>query len=258
MTKSKVKLEEEISRLLREKYNGRFHPQFIEDVFRLEKGEPLDYVIGWLPFLNCKIDLSFRPLIPRPETEYWIERAIAAIKSVKGRIKIADVFSGSGCIGIAVLKNVKNSQVDFFELDKKLIKQIKLNLKLNKISASRYRIIQGDAVKKLKSQYDFILANPPYLFAKRKAQVQASVLKYEPRQALFAKANGLFYIRDILKLVKSRPQPKGQLWLEFDSFQRKPIEKLLKKLKYPKWNFYRDQYRRWRYVQVFQESWCGG
>lgn len=250
MTKAKAKLEAEISWLLREKYNGRFHPQFIEDVFCLEKGEPLDYVIGWLSFLNCKIDLSFRPLIPRSETEYWVEKAIAVIQAAKGRVKVADIFSGSGCIGIAILKNVKNCRVDFFELDKRLIKQIKLNLKLNKISASRYQIIQGDAVEKLKSQYDFILANPPYLATRRKSKVQASVLKYEPQQALFAGADGLFYIRDILKLVKSRLQPKGQLWLEFDSFQKKPIEKLLKKLKYPKWNFYRDQYRRWRYLQL--------
>jgi release factor glutamine methyltransferase len=138
------------------------------------------------------------------------------------------------------------------ELDKRLIKQIKLNLKLNKISASRYRIIQGDAIKKLKGQYDFILANPPYLAVKRKSQVQASVLRHEPAQALFAGANGLFYIKKILELIKFRLQPKGQLWLEFDSFQKKSIENLLKKLKYQKWNFYRDQYQRWRYVQVFQ------
>lgn len=246
----RLKQEADLRRLLQEKYNGRRNSEFNSDTFRLKKGEPLNYVIGWLPFLNCKIDLSFRPLIPRPETEYWLEKATAAISAIGRRVKIADVFSGSGCIGIAVLKNIRNSQVDFFELDKKLIKQIKLNLKLNNISASRYRVFQGDAIKKLKNQYDFILANPPYIATKRKSKVQASVLKYEPRQALFAGADGLFYIKKILQLAKLRLQPNGQLWLEFDSFQKKPIEKLLKNLKYQKWNFYRDQYRRWRYVQV--------
>lgn len=247
----KLKQETNIRRLLQDKYNGRRSPEFNRDVIRLQKGEPLDYVIGWLPFLNCKINLSLKPFIPRPETEYWAEKAIAAIKSVRGRTKIADIFSGSGCIGIAVLKNVKNTQVDFFELNKKLIKQIKINLQINKISVSRYRIFQGDAIKKLKSQYNFILANPPYIATKRKYRVQASVLKYEPQQALFAGAGGLFYIKKILKLAKSRLQPNGQLWLEFDFSQKKPIENLLKKLKYQKWNFYQDQYQRWRYLQVF-------
>ena len=247
----KLKQEANIRRLLQDKYNGWRSPEFNRDVIRLQKGEPLDYVIGWLPFLNCKIDLSLKPFIPRPETEYWAEKAIAAIQSARGRAKIADIFSGSGCIGIAVLKNVKNAQVNFFELDKNIIKQIKTSLKINKIPVSRYRIFQGDAIKKLKGQYDFILANPPYIAQKRKSRVQASVLKYEPQQALFAGADGLFCIKNILKLAKSRLQPSGQLWLEFDSFQKKPIENLLKKLKYQKWNFYQDQYQRWRYVRIF-------
>ncbi len=250
MLRAKLKFEIEARQLLRDKYNNRRTSGFDKDIIRLKKGEPLDYVIGWLPFLNCQIDLSLQPLIPRPETEYWTEKAIAVISAVGRRVKIADIFSGSGCIGIAVLKNAKNSQVDFFELDKKLIKQIKLNLQLNKIPVSRYRIIQGDVTKKLKNQYDFILANPPYLATNRKAKVQASVLKYEPRQALFSGPDGLFYIKKTLQLAKSRLRPNGQFWLEFDSFQRKSIEDLLKKFKYQKWNFYQDQYRRWRYVQI--------
>lgn len=246
----RLKQEADVRRLLQEKYNGRRNSEFNKDIIRLQRGEPLDYVIGWLPFLNCKIDLSLKPLIPRPETENWTEKAIAAISAVGRRVKIADIFSGSGCIGIAVLKNVKNSQVDFFELDKELIKQIKLNLQINKIPASRYRLIQGDAIKKLKNQYDFVLANPPYLATNRKAKVQAAVLKYEPRQALFAGPDGLFHIKKILQLAQSWLRPKGQLWLEFDSVQKKSIEDLLKKLKYQKWNFHQDQYRRWRYVQI--------
>ncbi len=252
MNKIKKKLETEISGLLREKYQGGICPAFIKEVIRLKKGEPLDYLIGWLPFLNCRIDLSFRPLIPRPETEYWTEKAIKIIQKIKGRVRVADIFSGSGCVGIAVLKNAKNAKVDFFELDKKLIKQIKLNLKTNNVPASRYRIFQGDAIKKLKNYYDFILANPPYIALKRKSLVQASVLKYEPQRALFAGSDGLLYINKILPKAQSRLKSRGQLWLEFDSFQKKKIENMLKKMKCQKWNFYRDQYRHWRYLQVFK------
>jgi len=224
------------------------------DVLRLKRGEPLDYVIGWLPFLNCRIDLTYRPLIPRPETEFWTEQAISCIKTrarlKKKRILIADVFAGSGCIGLAVLKNVKNVRVDFAEIDKFLIKQIKINLRLNKISPRFYRVIRSDVFKNLKGRYDFILANPPYLAFKRKNKIQKSVLRYENHQALFGGPDGLFYIKKFLQEAKKHLKNAGQIWIEFDSWQKQDIEKLLKKIGYGQFKFFRDQYNRWRYLRV--------
>ncbi len=200
---------------------------------RLKNKEPIDYIIGYYDFLGCNIDLSFKPLIPRTETEYWVEKAL---KEIKG--ECLDIFSGSGCIGLAVLKNTQ-SLVDF--ADKYFLKQIKHNLKVNDLKG---KVIKSDIFSNIKKKYDFILANPPYVPIGRKLDKS---LSFEPSKALFAGKDGLLFIRKFLKEVDNYLKKEGVFYLEFDSFQKKEIEKLLKDYQY---EFFKDQYGKWRYLRA--------
>lgn len=253
-------IEKEIRWLLEEKYSGKANKQFYKDVKRLEKGEPVDYVIGFTEFLGCKIDLSKRTLIPRPETEFWTERAVSAVLAdKKAGARCLDLFSGSGCVGIAILAKTPillpacrqaGATVDFVDNDKKCLEQIKINCRINKIDSKRYKIIKSDVFSKIKNKYDYIFANPPYIPTTRKDKIQRSVLKYEPRQALFGGKDGLFYIKKLLSQAKNHLNTNGKIYMEFDSIQKREIDKLLKKYKYKQWNFYKDQYGKYRWVVI--------
>lgn len=245
-------ISQEIQWLLEEKYKGREGESFAKDIQRLQKGEHIDYVIGFVDFLGCKIDLSKKPLIPRPETEYWVEKAIGDIrKDMKRNLQCLDLFAGSGCIGVAVLKHVSQAHVDFAEKGKKFCDQIRINAKLNDIEKKRYRVVQSDLFSSLKGRkYDFVFANPPYLAELKKNKVQASVLRHEPKEALFAGKDGLDVIRLFLNQVKDFLAPGGKIYLEFDSFQKPLIAKILRARGFRHFEFHKDQYSNWRFAVI--------
>ena len=217
---------------------------------------PVEYEKGYTKFLNCKIDLRNRVFIPRIETEFWVKKAfkncklqIANCKLKK--VKILDIFAGSGCIGIAVLKNIKNSRVDFADIDKRAIEQIKINLKLSRISPKRYKIYQSNLFEKIKNKnYDYIFANPPYVAKEKIKEVQPSVLRYEPRRAILGGKKGLFYIRKFLKEAKKFLKPDGTIYFEFDPEQKNEISNILRKENYKNSKFFKDQFKKYRFVKV--------
>ena len=212
---------------------------------------PIEYEKSFIKFLNCKIDLRKKVFIPRIETEFWVKKAINELKIENCKLKILDIFAGSGCIGIAILKNIKNSFVDFVDIDKKAIGQIKINLKLNKIPRERYRIYKSDLFEKIKDKdYNYIFANPPYVAKERLKEVQPSVLKYEPKTSFLAGKRGLFYIRKFLKEAKRFLKERGTVYLEFDPLQKKEIEDILKKKGYKNFKFFKDQFKKYRFVKV--------
>jgi release factor glutamine methyltransferase len=214
--------------------------------------KPIEYKRGFKGFLGCKIGLSQKPMIPRPETGFWLKRAIKTIKQGKKRVVCLDAFAGSGCVGIAVLKNCSDfcQRMDFIDIVKDFLKQIKINLDINKISPGKYKIIQSDIFENIKGGYDYVFANPPYIPLENKHLVQSSVLDYEPHSALFGGEDGLLYIGRFLKDARKHLKKGGKIYLEFDHLRKIETEELLKQLKYKNYKFHKDQFGKWRWVEV--------
>jgi len=224
--------------------------------------EPLEYIRGFTEFLGCKIDLSKKPLIPRVETEFWVSKAINSILAFcrmqecckDKNIKILDIFTGSGCIGLAVLSALggpatggKRVLVTFADKEKKCIDQVKINLKINNATGI---VRQSDVFSNIKGKFDYIFANPPYVARKKIKQIQKSVLQHEPHSALFGGQDGLYYIKKFLKQASVHLSTGGRIFLEFSPEQKKAIGELLKSLGYKAWKFNKDQFDRFRWVEI--------
>ena len=205
--------------LLEEKYGGVRTPKYEVDKKRLAIGEPLGYVIGSQPFLGLNIFLDSRPLIPRPETEWWTEQLLNKLTQsgcVHDELRFLDLCAGSGAIGCAVLARMPNAQVYFGEIDPAHEATILKNIRANNLDESRAHICIGDLFEPFKNQkFDIITANPPYIPADR--VLDNSVTDYEPARALFAGADGLDLIRRIASALPKHLASGDEAWIEVDS-----------------------------------------
>ncbi len=246
--------------LLDEKYKGQESKAFYADIERLKAGEPLDYLIGFTDFLECRIYLDGCPLIPRTETEYWVEQTFPELSqsSVKKSLRILDIFSGSGCIGISLLKHIPNCSVTFAEKEKGVLTTIEKNIDKNSLNGLPYRIVESDVFSAITEKFDYIYANPPYIDERRDA-VEESVVAFEPHEALFAPESGLYYIKKLIVEAPKHLEKGGVLFIECDPWQKEDIVTFLDSLqnKYQSVEFREDQYGRTRLLRL-TSGWTTG
>ncbi len=224
----KITIEQEMKWLLQEKYNGQSGAEYEADCVRLKAGEPLAYLIGHLPFLNTTIWLDSHPLIPRPETEYWVNELITSFRKRKYSPKnILDLGAGSGCIGIALGKEFTSAAITFVELENRHSATLEKNCAFNKLEKNRYQIFVGDLFTPILDQptFDLIVSNPPYIDASLK-RTATSVIKYEPPLALYGGSGGMAIIEKIIIEAPHWLNPHGELWLEHEPEQTETITSL--------------------------------
>lgn len=220
--------------LLQEKFGGEKSEVFFAACHRLTKSEPLAYLIGWVPFLHCKIYLDSKPLIPRPETEYWTEAVIATITTqtklpiehdASRKIHVLDLCAGSGCIGVAMASTLPHTTVDFAEIETTHLSTIQKNILENGINPTRTTIIHSNLFSTITKRYDFILSNPPYIDATLD-RTETAVKAHEPSLALYGGRQGLEIISQIIVEAPAHLAQRGQLWIEHEPEQSVAIQEL--------------------------------
>jgi release factor glutamine methyltransferase len=220
-----------------------------EDLIRLASGEPLAYVIGWIPFLGLSLRLDSHPLIPRPETEWWTEVLITHIREEYGNtpIRVLDLCAGSGAIGLAVLQALESAHVSFAELSPVHTALIAMNLDENRLDRDRADIRSGDLFAPfLSERFTIIATNPPYIPEDR--ELEPSVMQYEPHEALFAGGDGLSIIRRIVAEAPDHLLPGGELWMECDTSNAEQAGSLMRERGFSSVEIRNDHYGRPRIV----------
>ena len=201
----------------------------LKDALKLiEEGYPIQYLIGYVDFYNSKILVNEHVLIPRFETEYLVEKAIKLLKDKRVTSGI-DLCTGSGCIAIALKKNL-NKKIDACDISDKALELAKENAKENNVEINFFK---KDILKEnIDGKYDFLISNPPYV---KKDEYTSIETKYEPGFALYANNNGLEFYERILNLSKDILNENGMIIFEIGATLGNNIKKIALSI-YPKAN----------------------
>ena len=213
----------------------------------LSTGVSPQYLIGNVEFLNTTITIDKRVLIPRFETEYLVDKTIKYASNMFNKtINIIDLGTGSGCIAIALKKNL-DANITALDISSDALEVAKQNAILNNTDIT---FINQSMTKPLKNNYDIIISNPPYI--PYDGYVQEIVKNNEPSLALYASDNGLYFYKYILNNHLKNLNKPGLIAFEIGDNQRQSLEHLVDKLNL-KYSFEKDLQGLDRYLFIINE-----
>ncbi len=201
---------------------------------RYLKEEPLAYLIGKWDFCGLTLTVTPDVLIPRDDTMAVVELAAQYCRSLEGPVRILDLCTGSGCIGLALASMFPHARVTLADLSPAALRVAKQNVTDLQLSA-RVTCVSADALAPAApflGQFDLIVSNPPYITKEELTLLQPSVREYEPSMALDGGADGLDFYRSIPANFSPALKPGGCLCMEFGMGQEDAVCRLLQQNEY--------------------------
>ena len=204
--------------------------QDIIDIYKhrvdeIRKGRPVQYIIGNVNFYGNIFKVNEKVLIPRFETEQLVEQTIIKIKEIFGtdNIKLIDLGTGSGVIGLTIKKKLPNVDVTLLDISKDALDVAKENADSLNLSV---KYIENDMLDNLYNKYDVIVSNPPYI--KTDEEIEEIVYNNEPHIALYGGEDGLDFYKRILAKAKDNLNSKYLIAFEIGDTQKDDLFELAK------------------------------
>ena len=219
-----------------------------EKVMLIKDNKPIQYVIGNVNFYGNTFKVNKNVLIPRFETEELVENTINYIKKYfKLPIKIIDLGTGSGCIGLSLKKKLGNVNVTLLDISKAALEVAKENAKLLNLDVT---FLESDMWNNVEGTYDVIISNPPYI--RNDEEIENIVRDHEPHLALFGGEDGLDLYRKIRAKLLDHIGDKFLLALEIGDLQKNDVINIFNDIENVKIICKKDLSGRDRMVFVFR------
>lgn len=195
-------------------------------VARRNSGEPLQYILGETEFMGLTFKVTEDTLIPRQDTETLVETVIEKIKDKEKQIRVLDIGTGTGCIGISIAKFCPNAKVTLLDYSDAILDVAKENAELNGVNVE---IMRCDVLEEIpEGKYDIIVSNPPYIETDTIFSLDNIVKSYEPPEALDGGFDGLmFYQRIVEDLVETILEENGLIAFEIGYNQGEAVTEIL-------------------------------
>ena len=197
--------------------------QFDRLVARRTTGEPVAYLLGEREFYGRTFRVSDAVLIPRPETELLVDRAMAWLRD-RGPAQVVDVGTGSGCIAVTLALECPQIEMQATDVSAAALALAQENA--TRLGA-RVRWHHTNLLDQVEAPLDLIVSNPPYVPEGDRAELMRDVRDFEPAAALFGGGDGLDVIRQLIPLAWARLVPGGGLMMEVGAGQRAAVTSLL-------------------------------
>lgn len=190
----------------------------------LKVDKPVQYVIGKANFYGNDYIVNEHTLIPRFETEELVEKTLIYINKLfpNKNLKVIDLGTGTGCIGITIKKHLPLANVTLVDIDPNTLEITKENAKKLNVDVN---IIESNYWENITDKFDIIISNPPYI--KLNEEIETIVSKNEPKLALYAGIDGLDAYREILRNIKSHLNNSYLIAFEIGCTQKNDIENLI-------------------------------
>jgi release factor glutamine methyltransferase len=202
-------------------------------VKRAGQNEPIAYLVGKTEFYSMELLVSPACLIPRPETELLVQRAVEFLRTRDDKQLVCDLCTGCGCIAAAIARNFPNTRIIATDISDSALAMASENIEKHQLQ-DKITLLSGDLFEPLIPQldtgkFDLIVSNPPYVSAAEFENLDKNVKDYEPRLALFAGVDGLDIYRRILEKVDDFLKSDAALIMEIGYAQGPAIKEMLEK-----------------------------